>query len=123
MWEILYLLLLIVFIAAAIIAGALLWRSYVESGAPGSGIFRSKNEKRLAVVDQASLDGRRRLVLIRRDDTEHLIMTGGPVDVVIETGIESGLKADRKARTGSSVVETPVFSRSSRALGQAAGDQ
>ena len=26
-------------------------------------------------------------MLIRRDDVEHLIMTGGPVDVVIETGI------------------------------------
>jgi hypothetical protein len=25
--------------------------------------------------------------LVRRDDTEHLIMTGGPVDVLIETGI------------------------------------
>ena len=28
-------------------------------------------------------------VLIRRDDVEHLLMTGGPVDVVIETGIPS----------------------------------
>ncbi len=26
-------------------------------------------------------------MLIRRDNVEHLIMTGGPVDVVIETGI------------------------------------
>jgi len=32
-------------------------------------------------------DGRRRLLLIRRDDVEHLVMTGGPIDVVIETGI------------------------------------
>ena len=34
------------------------------------------------------MDGRRKLVLVRRDDVEHLIMTGGPVDVLIETGIE-----------------------------------
>ncbi len=26
-------------------------------------------------------------MLVRRDNVEHLIMTGGPVDVVIETGI------------------------------------
>jgi hypothetical protein len=30
--------------------------------------------------------------LIRRDDVEHLLMTGGPVDVVVETGIPSASK-------------------------------
>ncbi|MBU1210839.1 MAG: flagellar biosynthetic protein FliO [Alphaproteobacteria bacterium] len=117
MWEVLWLLLIIVFAAAAIVAGALMWRSYVDSGAPGAGMFRTKVEKRLEVVDQAMLDGRRKLVLIRRDNTEHLIMTGGPVDVVIETGIDSSGKA-----RGGDVVE-PVFSRQSRALGQASGDK
>ena len=38
-------------------------------------------------MEQSNLDGRRRLVLIRRDDVEHLIMTGGPVDAVIEQNI------------------------------------
>jgi len=33
------------------------------------------------------VDKRRRLVLIRRDDQEHLVMIGGPQDLVIETGI------------------------------------
>ena len=117
MWEVLWLLLIILFLAAAIIAGALMWRSYVDSDAPGSGIFRNKVEKRLEVVDQANVDGRRKLVLIRRDGTEHLIMTGGPVDVVIETGITPGGKT-----RGGEVVE-PVFSRQSRALGQASGDK
>mgnify|MGYP001812015301 FL=1 len=119
MWEILFLLLLIVFVAAAIIAGALIWRSYVDSGAPGSGIFRGKNEKRLDVVEQATLDGRRRLVLIRRDDTEHLIMTGGPVDVVIETGIDNR----KKSSESSDVIATPAFSRQARVLGKASGDR
>jgi len=53
----------------------------------GGALFGPKPEKRLDVVDQTSIDARRRLVLIRRDNVEHLIMTGGPVDVVIETGI------------------------------------
>lgn len=119
MWEILSLLLLIVFVAAAIIAGALIWRSYVDSGAPGSGMFRGRNEKRLDVVEQATLDGRRRLVLIRRDDKEHLIMTGGPVDVVIETGIDR----DRKSGGVDSVVATPAFSRQARVVGKASGDK
>lgn len=43
--------------------------------------------RRLSVSEQFNLDSRRRLILVRRDDVEHLIMTGGPVDVVIETGI------------------------------------
>ena len=51
-----------------------------------AGMGRSK--KRVMVVDTANVDGRRQVVIIRRDNVEHLIMTGGPVDVVIETGIE-----------------------------------
>ena len=29
----------------------------------------------------------RRLLLVRRDDVEHLILIGGPVDVMVEVGI------------------------------------
>lgn len=43
--------------------------------------------QRLALVDTVVVDARRKLLLIRRDNVEHLIMTGGPVDVVVETGI------------------------------------
>jgi flagellar biogenesis protein FliO len=44
-------------------------------------------QPRLAVIDAAAVDGRRRLVLIRRDNVEHLIMIGGPTDVVVEQNI------------------------------------
>src|SRR5437867_3391471 len=44
-------------------------------------------QPRLAVIDAAAVDGRRRLVLIRRDNVEHLLMIGGPTDVVIEPNI------------------------------------
>jgi flagellar protein FliO/FliZ len=44
-------------------------------------------QPRLAVIDAAAVDGRRRLVLIRRDNVEHLIMIGGPTDVLIEQNI------------------------------------
>lgn len=49
--------------------------------------FKPKTEPRIGVVAYAAMDSKRRLVLIRRDDVEHLVMTGGPVDMVIETGI------------------------------------
>lgn len=44
-------------------------------------------QPRLAVIDAASVDGRRRLVLIRRDNIEHLLMIGGPTDIVVEQNI------------------------------------
>src|SRR5438046_8744365 len=39
---------------------------------------------RLAVIDASAVDGRRRLVLVRRDNVEHPIMIGGPTDIVVE---------------------------------------
>src|SRR6201997_4005454 len=42
---------------------------------------------RLAVTDAAAVDGRRRLVLVRRDNVEHLLMIGGPTDIVVEPNI------------------------------------
>ncbi|WP_426236212.1 flagellar biosynthetic protein FliO [Pararhizobium sp. DWP1-1-3] len=58
---------------------------------PSSPFIRGgKNRQpRLAVLDAAAIDTRRRLVLVRRDDVEHLIMIGGPTDVVIESRIAS----------------------------------
>jgi flagellar biogenesis protein FliO len=42
---------------------------------------------RLGVIDYAAVDSRRRLVLVRRDNVEHLVMIGGPSDVVVEANI------------------------------------
>src|SRR5215471_15494520 len=44
-------------------------------------------QPRLAVIDAAAVDGRRRLLLIRRDNVEHLLMIGGPTDIVVEPNI------------------------------------
>jgi hypothetical protein len=54
-------------------------------------------EPRLMVLDAAAVDSKRRLVLIRRDNVEHLVMIGGPTDIVIESGI-GALKAAAEAR-------------------------
>jgi flagellar protein FliO/FliZ len=39
--------------------------------------------RRLAVVEVLPIDSRRRLILVRHDQTEHLIMIGGPGDLVV----------------------------------------
>jgi flagellar protein FliO/FliZ len=55
-------------------------------------------QPRLAVIDAATVDGRRRLVLIRRDNVEHLLMIGGPTDVVVEPNIVRATGAREMAR-------------------------
>ncbi len=66
-------------------AGALLWRRF--GAGPLSPIGPRSRQPRLAVIDAAPVDARRRLVLIKRDNTEHLLMIGGPTDIVIESNI------------------------------------
>jgi hypothetical protein len=52
---------------------------------------------RLAVIDAAAVDGRRRLVLVRRDNVEHLLMIGGPTDIVVEPNIVRAMPARDQA--------------------------
>ncbi|HET7020991.1 MAG TPA: flagellar biosynthetic protein FliO [Xanthobacteraceae bacterium] len=67
-------------------------------GRLGSGAARGR-QPRLAVIDQANVDGRRRLVLIRRDNIEHLLIIGGPSDVVVEQNIVRAATAPREGAT------------------------
>jgi flagellar protein FliO/FliZ len=119
-WLFLFLL-----VAAAVAAGLWGYRAYVTGDASiglslGSW-FQPRPEPRLAVSEQATLDSRRKLVLVRRDDVEHLIMTGGPVDVVIETGI-SAPKPERAIGETPTQTASPVFSRQPRTFGQAVNE-
>ncbi|MGD9668480.1 MAG: hypothetical protein AB7U75_05415 [Hyphomicrobiaceae bacterium] len=118
MWDILFYLLVIVLIGGAAAAVAYFARNYMQGN--GASVFGNRAERRLDVVEQSSIDGRRRLVLVRRDNVEHLIMTGGPVDLVIETNI-----SQRRAKSGGDVVEAqqPVFSRPQRAFGTSAANE
>ena len=44
-------------------------------------------KRRLAIVEVAPIDGKRRLVLLRRDLTEHLILLGPDGALLVESGI------------------------------------
>lgn len=73
-------------LGAVIVAIVLvLWLLKLLTGATSS-VGRGRN-RRLAVVDSLALDPKRQLLIVRRDNVEHLILTGGPQDVVVETGI------------------------------------
>jgi flagellar protein FliO/FliZ len=119
----LYWLFILILLAAAAGAALLAYRTYVmgESNVSnfniGGWLFRPRPDPRLGVIEQASVDARRKLVLIRRDGVEHLIMTGGPVDVVIETGIQAAVASRLPAEPS-----PPVFTRQPRSLGQAVNE-
>jgi hypothetical protein len=112
-------LIILLLFAAAGLGGWWGYRLYVtgDAGAPWSNWFGPRPIPRLKVSEQASVDARRRLVLVRRDDVEHLIMTGGPVDIVIETGI-----AAPTPRAEAPGLAPPVFSRPARTFGQAVNE-
>jgi flagellar protein FliO/FliZ len=44
-------------------------------------------QPRLGIVDVYDLDRQRQLILLRRDNVEHLLLIGGPNDVIVETNI------------------------------------
>jgi flagellar protein FliO/FliZ len=119
---------LIFFVSAGVAA---LWgyRAYTTGDTALSlgWLFPPRPEPRLSVMEQASVDGKRKLVLIRRDDVEHLIMTGGPVDVVIETGIAAAPREIERSERDESRAErvepaAPVFTRTPRSFGQAVNE-
>ena len=72
------------FIAAAILAAIILLSSLFRKTKEK---MRGRNGQRLGITEYLELDKSRRLVLVRRDDTEHLILIGGPGDVIVESRI------------------------------------
>ena len=47
-------------------------------------------KRRLSVVEVTAIDGRRRMVLIRRDNIEHLLLISPSSEMLIETNIAAG---------------------------------
>ena len=50
-------------------------------------IARQGEDPRLSIKEVIAVDHKRRLLLVRRDDVEHLLMIGGEADLVVEQGI------------------------------------
>jgi flagellar protein FliO/FliZ len=53
----------------------------------GGRLASARGKRRLGIQEVLSLDNKRRLVLLKRDGVEHLILLGLNDDVVVETGI------------------------------------
>jgi hypothetical protein len=63
----------------------------------GSGV-RGRRGSRLGISEYYEIDKARRLVLVRRDDMEHLLLIGGSQDVVVESDIGSPLTTAESAQ-------------------------
>ncbi len=77
----------LIFVLGLIGAIAVLARK-LGLGVP-SPTLRTKN-KRVTVVEVTVVDSKRRLVLVRRDDQEHLILLGANSEQVVESNIKAG---------------------------------
>jgi flagellar protein FliO/FliZ len=78
------------FLAFLVVLGLIGGAAYLvrRFGADRLGTTAARGRQpRLAVIDATPVDSRRRLVLIRRDNVEHLLLIGGPSDVVVEPNI------------------------------------
>ncbi|MCX7350062.1 MAG: flagellar biosynthetic protein FliO [Alphaproteobacteria bacterium] len=73
-------------IAAAVVIALLIillavWRAFSPRVSGG------RRGQRLGISEYYEVDKLRRLVIVRRDNAEHLILIGGPQDIVIEQNI------------------------------------
>jgi flagellar protein FliO/FliZ len=74
-------------VVLALIAG-ITWvgRTYLGQGRIGA---IGGRRRRIAVVEAAPIDAKSRLVLVRRDEAEHLLVLGPSGATVVETGIRN----------------------------------
>ncbi|WP_375408982.1 hypothetical protein, partial [uncultured Methylobacterium sp.] len=70
-------------------------------------------QPRLGIVDVYELDRQRQLILLRRDNVEHLLLVGGPNDVVVERNISRSpsarFAADEAVPEEDPVEAAPIF--------------
>ncbi len=83
----------VLFIALLVGLLILFWLFRKIFGSTSSRLSKGR-QPRLSVTDAAVVDDKRRLVLVRRDNVEHLVMIGGPTDVVIEQNIVRAAPVD-----------------------------
>ncbi|MEQ8968487.1 MAG: flagellar biosynthetic protein FliO [Azospirillaceae bacterium] len=84
--------------ALAFVAKRFGWGGAAPTRKPGS-------RRRLSLVESLPLDAKRRLVLLRCDDTEHLVLIGASQDVVV--GNPRPASGERSAAATDTPAETP----------------
>ncbi|HQZ13390.1 MAG TPA: flagellar biosynthetic protein FliO [Devosia sp.] len=107
-------------VAVIFLALAGLWS--VRTFSRASKTFVRGRNRRLTVVDQVSIDQRRQLIIVRRDNVEHLILVGGPQDLVVESGIVAERPAAAMPHRAPAPAPAPVPERAARPPAPAAAE-
>lgn len=90
MFVVLALILLLAWVAKRYMGGG---RTTRTKGSP-----LRRRERRLSMVEAASVSPRHKLVLVRRDNTEHLLLLGGATELVVESRIVGQQEAEVNIR-------------------------
>lgn len=77
------------FLALAFVLGLMGGLSFLlkKLGLSAVANIKSSDKRRLSIVESLPLDARRRLVILRRDDQEHLVILGTTNEIVVEQNI------------------------------------
>ncbi|HNQ92147.1 MAG TPA: flagellar biosynthetic protein FliO [Alphaproteobacteria bacterium] len=87
------------FLASLIFVLALmggLWILLRKLGLNGPSMMTPVAKRRMKVVEVLPLDPRRKAILLRRDDTDHLVILGPSGETVVETQIPAKADEDDK---------------------------
>jgi hypothetical protein len=78
-------------------------RSFATLQTERSKVWRPR-QPRLSVIEHARIDAKRSLILVRRDDMEHLLMIGGEIDVVVEADVVRTTHGRSSARSSTTEI-------------------
>ena len=101
----------IAFIVVFALIGAAAWLLRRFGANRLGGAAARGRQPRLAVIEHGQVDGRRKLVIVRRDNVEHLIMIGGPTDILIEANIVRGQAVNRDVPASRGTGTTEALTR------------
>jgi flagellar protein FliO/FliZ len=62
----------------------------------GGPLLRGNTRRRLGVVEVLAVDGKNRLVLVRRDNREHLVLIGATGSILLERDISPPVAASEE---------------------------
>jgi len=95
MEEFLRLVVALVFVLSLMGALALVLK---KMGLGGAGTIPNKGERRLKIIEALPLDARRRAVILKCDDKEHLVILGPNGETVVERDIKAPDKKNKKKK-------------------------
>jgi flagellar protein FliO/FliZ len=73
-------------LSLVLVLGLIAGAGYVVRRYGQGGLMLKKGaRRRLSVVEQLTIDNRRRLLLVKKDGAEHLLLVGGTSDLLIES--------------------------------------